>query len=573
MSRNYNPQFEQLGNILVKEGSITEDQLAEGLREQQRVGKKIGDMLVELEYVQEDDVMTALGLQTGHEVLTDNDLMTIEPDLLKKVPESFAIQHNLIPYRQRGSVVQVALNDPEDVVATDNLKRFFGTNIEIYLIGVTAVKSAIERHYKSIRRTGEVDEVLSGLSFFTEDDDTGEQVDMRIADQDVEDAPIVRLVNMMLTEAIQNRATDIHIEALDNTLSVRYRIDGALQEVMTPPLASHIGIISRIKILARLNIAERRLPQDGRFTVKLPGREIDVRTSIMPTVKGEKAVLRLLDKSSFRLDLTNLGFDEDMLKTFRKWIYRPYGIIIVSGPTGSGKSTTLYASLNEIKSVEDNIITVEDPVEYQIDRINQVQIKSDIGLTFSSVLRSVLRQDPDKLLIGEIRDHETADIAIKFSLTGHLVFTTLHANDGPSTITRLLDIGIPHFLVASSLNLVMAQRLVRTICPDCRESYIPTEQEWKLVGFSPDEHKETQLYRGKGCVQCRNTSYKGRTGIFEILEILAPVRRLIYNKATQDDIRDKAKENGMLTLRESGIRKMLAGRTSLREVVKITTDD
>lgn len=573
MARDYNPQFEQLGGILIKEGVITEEQLNEGLREQQRVGKKIGEMLVELKYASEDDVMMALGLQTGHETLTDNDLMTIDPDLLKKVPESFAIEHKLIPYRRKGAAVQIAMNDPEDIVALDNLKNLFNAQIEPLLISHTAVKSAIERHYKSIRRSGEVDSLLSGLSFFTEDDETGEQVDMRMVEKDIDDAPIVRLVNMMLTEAIQNRATDIHVESLEDKLCVRYRIDGALQEMMTPPKSSHSGIVSRIKILARLNIAEKRLPQDGRFTVKLPGKEIDVRTSVMPTVKGEKIVMRLLDKSSFSLNLPNLGFEEDMLQIFRKWIYRPYGIIIVSGPTGSGKSTTLYASLNEIKSVEDNIITVEDPVEYQLDRINQVQVNSDIGLTFGSVLRSVLRQDPDKLLIGEIRDHETADIAIKFSLTGHLVFTTLHANDAPSTITRMRDIGVPDFLVASSLNLVMAQRLVRTICPDCKETYSPSANEWKLLNFDPTDYKDTKLYRGKGCVKCRNTTYAGRTGIFEILEVLESVRRLIYNKATQDDIRDEARKNGMLTLRESAVRKMMAGRTTLKEVVKITIDE
>ncbi len=574
MGKSYNPQFERIGAIFVKEGMVSQEQLEEGLRLQHReIGKKIGQVLIDLAYLDEDDLVKSLGLQTGYATLTENDLITIDTELLKQVSESFAKEHHLIPYRRKGNIVRIAMSDPEDLVALDNLKKFFDTDIEPLLIGQLTVDSAIERHYRSIRRSGEVDDVLSGLDFVTEGEETIEHVDMRKV-QELEDAPIVKLVNMMLVEAIQGRATDIHIESLEDKLSVRYRIDGVLQEMMSPPKSSQMGIVSRVKILARLNIAERRLPQDGRFTVKMPGgREIDVRTSIMPTVKGEKVVLRLLDKSSFTLDLTNLGFEQDMLKIFRKWIRRPYGIIIVSGPTGSGKSTTLYASLNEIKSVDDNITTVEDPVEYQLDRINQVQVNSDIGLTFATVLRSVLRQDPDKLLIGEIRDHETADTAIKFSLTGHLVFTTLHANDAPSTITRMLDIGVPHFLVASSLNLVMAQRLVRTICENCKEEYIPHREEWVMLNLDPDKYQDRHLYRARGCVKCLNTGFFGRTGIFEILEVSEPIRRLIYNKATQDDIYLKAQEQGMLTLRRNGIRKVLAGLTTPQEVVKTTIEE
>jgi len=571
---SYNPQFEKIGTILVKEGLIDKKQLDEGLREQQQQPNiRLGELLVGLSHIDEDALMKGLGLQNGYDVVTENDLISIDPDLLKKVPESFAKAHLLIPYRRRGKIIQVAMHDPEDILATDSLHRLFGGKVEILMIAATTVRAAIERHYQSIRRSGEVDQVLSGLDIISAGEEEGEGVDMRLSQKDMEDAPIVKLVNMIITEAIQTRSTDIHIESLEDRLSVRYRIDGVLQEIMTPPKSSQMGIVSRVKILAKLNIAERRLPQDGRFTVKLPGREIDVRTSIMPTVKGEKVVLRLLDKSSFTLNLTSLGFEEEMLAIFRNWIRRPYGIIIVSGPTGSGKSTTLYASLNEVKSTEDNIITVEDPVEYQLDRINQVQINSDIDLTFSRVLRSVLRQDPDKLLIGEIRDHETADIAIKFSLTGHLVFTTLHANDAPSTITRMLDIGVPHFLVASSLNLVMAQRLVRTICVNCKESYSPRADVWSQLLLDPKKYTGNRLQRGKGCVQCRNTGYYGRTGIFEILEVNEPVRRLIYNKATQDDIRDKALENGMVSLRKSGIRKMLSGATSPREVMKTTIEE
>jgi len=381
---------------------------------------------------------------------------------------------------------------------------------------------------------------------------------------------------MIIADALKERATDIHIEYQEKSVSVRFRIDGVLQEMMTPPHTSHPGICSRIKIISKLNIAEKRLPQDGRFSIKTVDRDVDVRVSILPTVNGEKIVMRLLDKTNFSMSLTQLGFEMDMLKVFKRAIVQPYGMIIVSGPTGSGKSTSLYASVNEIKSIEDNITTVEDPVEYHSEGINQVQVKPKIGLTFSAALRSILRQDPDKLLIGEIRDGETADIAVKFSLTGHIVFSTLHANDAPATITRFIDIGVPPFLVGSSLLLVMAQRLVRRICPKCKEEYLPDQFELESINLTDEEkirYKDIKYYRGKGCVHCRGTGYHGRTGIFELLEVKGNIRRMIFDNANQEEIREEALRHGMISLRESALRKIAASTTTIREMLRVTVQE
>lgn len=388
-----------------------------------------------------------------------------------------------------------------------------------------------------------------------------------------EDAPVVKLVNLMLQDAIKSRATDIHVEPYEEALVVRFRIDGVLMEVMRPPKASHSGIVSRVKILSKLNIAEKRLPQDGRFTVRTAEKEIDMRVSILPLVTGEKIVMRLLDKSGFAFSLTTLGFDDEDGMIFRRWIRQPYGMVIISGPTGAGKSTTLFAALNEIKSVEDNITTVEDPVEYHVPGINQVQTKAKIGLTFAAALRSILRQDPDKLLIGEIRDEETADIAVKFALTGHLVFSTVHANDAPSTITRLLDIGVPPFLCGSVLNLVMAQRLVRRICQHCKVEYEPDESEMQMLAIDKDFLKGRKFWRGRGCAQCRNTGYHGRTGIFEILEMRKNIRSLVFDNANQDEIRNAAIANGMVTLRDAAFKKIFAGITTSHELLRVTVMD
>lgn len=567
----------RLGEILVSRGFITEEQLRKVLSEQQYTRERLGILLVKLGYALEENIYQALSEQMGLPFLTNDQLLEAPPDVVKLIPEAFARENGLIAHSMSDTILNVAMTDPEDIIAIDNLQKLTNRRVIPHLATPTGIKNAIEQLYVKVRKAGEVQDVIGDLQFFAEAEEEEEGlVDMTKVDTGIEDAPIVKLVNLIIADALKERATDIHIEWQDDYVSVRYRIDGVLQEVMTPPHSAHAGIISRIKILSRLNIAEKRLPQDGRFTIKSPDREVDVRVSILPTVNGEKAVLRLLDKSGFSRSLTQLGMEPEFLKIFKRNIIQPYGMIIVSGPTGSGKSTTLYAALNEIKSVEDNITTVEDPVEYHSNGINQVQVKPKIGLTFASALRSILRQDPDKLLIGEIRDAETADIAVKFSLTGHIVFTTLHANDAPSTITRLIDIGVPPFLVGSCLLLVMAQRLVRKICPKCKEEYQPDEFELLALNLSDEErerYKNIRFYRGRGCVHCRNTGYFDRTGIFELLEVKGPIRRMIFDNANQEEIREEAIKRGMVTLREAGLRKIAAGITTIRELLRVTVQE
>lgn len=571
------PSFSKLGEILLAEGIISEEQLQKTLSEQKYTQERIGLILIKLGYAVEENVYSALATQNSLIFLDNEKLLEAPEDIVKIIPEAFARENTLIAHARSNGDLIVAMEDPEDIIAIDNLQKLTDHKVVSAMATPSGIKAAIDQLYVRIRKAGEVSDVIDSLQIFaeSEDDDEG-MVDMTKTSEGLDDAPVVKLVNLIIADALKERSTDIHIEMQKEFVSVRYRIDGVLQEVMTPPHSSHPGIISRIKIISRLNIAEKRLPQDGRFGIKAADKEVDVRVSILPTVLGEKVVMRLLDKSAFSRSLTQLGFEQDMLRIFKRNIIQPYGMIIVSGPTGSGKSTTLYASVSDIKSVEDNITTVEDPVEYYSDGVNQVQVKPKIGLTFSAALRSILRQDPDKLLIGEIRDGETADIAIKFSLTGHIVFTTLHANDAPATITRLIDIGVPPFLVGSSLLLVMAQRLVRKICQKCREEYQPDEVELSELNMTDDEkerYSDIKFYRGKGCVNCRNTGYYDRTGIFELLEIKGHIRRLIFDNANQEEIREEAIRRGMVSLRESALRKIAAGTTTIREVLRVTVQE
>jgi type IV pilus assembly protein PilB len=571
------PPFAKLGEILVKSGMITEDQLNKSLAEQKYSSDRIGEQLIKLGYAVEEQVCSALAHQMSLEFISDEELLSAPEDAVKMIPEDFARQNTLIAHAKENGSLLVAMNDPDDIIAIDNLRKLCEYQISPALATASGITAAIEQLYVRIRKVSEAKDIIDDLQIFAESDEEEDgMVDMTKTDAGVDDAPVVKLVNMIIAEALKERATDIHIEYQDASVSVRYRIDGVLEEVMKPPHSSHPGIISRVKIISRLNIAEKRLPQDGRFGIRTADREVDVRVSILPTVNGEKVVMRLLDKSTFSRSLMQLGFEQDMLKIFKRSIIQPYGMIVVSGPTGSGKSTTLYASLSDIKSGEDNITTVEDPVEYHSDGINQVQVKPKIGLTFSAALRSILRQDPDKLLIGEIRDGETADIAIKFALTGHIVFTTLHANDAPATITRFIDIGVPPFLVGSSVLLVMAQRLVRKICQNCKTEYEPDEYEMSALHLTDDEkerYKDMKYYRGRGCVHCRNTGYYDRSGIFELLEMKGPIRRLVFDNANQEEIRDKAIELGMISLRESALRKIAAGVTTVREVLRVTVQE
>ena len=566
----FNPQFAQLGEILVHEGYINNQQLEEGLKKQNNFGTKIGETLIKLGYLKEDELLSALQLQLECDVIRESELLELDENIVKLIPEPFAVENRVLAIRDIGDSVIVAMTDPENVVIQDSLQKMVGKNVIPTLIGESALTDALEKYYKSIRTSSQVDDAVGNFDFVAVDEEENE---ISIDSSQEVDAPVVKLVNLIITEAIKSNCTDIHIEPLTKQTRVRFRIDGALREVMTSPIGMHAGLVSIVKVMSKLNIAERRLPQDGHISLKTSIKSVDVRVSITPTVTGEKVVMRLLDKGDFGFSLTSLGFTEANLVMFKKWIKRPYGINIVSGPTGSGKSTTLHAALKEIMDIENNIITVEDPVEYRLDGITQIEANEKIGLTFGSALRSVLRQDPDVVLIGEIRDEETADIAVKFSLTGHLVFSTLHANDAPATITRLIDIGIAPYLVASSLNLVMAQRLMRKVCPNCITDYKPTDKELQLAGISEEEAKNINFKKGVGCVHCDNTGYKGRTGIFEMLELNTEIRKLIFEGKNQDIIREKALENGMETLHDAAVAKMKLGLTSIQEVIKLTISD
>lgn len=564
---------EKLGEILLRRSHINSQQLNDGLARQKDTRKRIGETLVSLGHCSEDKVYSALAEQWMVEYISADEIMQAEKEVLPLVPEVFARQNLVMPLRLNESALVVCMADPDDIVVIDQLQKLARKSVEVRLSAPIAILAAIENLYAKIRKSAEVGEALGDLQFFAQSDEDEEGLVDMTRTVGIEDAPVVKLVNLMIADAIKERATDIHIEIFDEGMVVRFRIDGVLAEVMKPPKASHPGIISRIKILSKLNIAEKRLPQDGRFTIRTSEKEIDVRVSVLPTVAGEKIVLRLLDKSGYAFSLATLGFDDESLMVFRRWIRQPYGMIIISGPTGSGKSTTLFASLQEIKSEEDNITTVEDPVEYHIPGVNQVQTKSGIGLTFAHTLRSILRQDPDKLLIGEIRDEETADIAVKFSLTGHLVFSTVHANDAPSTVTRLLDIGVPPFLAGSCLNLIMAQRLIRRICEHCKVDYDPDDGELAVLGLTRDVLKGRKFYRGRGCAHCRNTGYHGRTGIFEMLEMKQDIRRLVFDNANQEDIRAAAIANGMIPLREAAFRKIFKGVTTAHELLRVTVQE
>ncbi|RPH96368.1 pilus assembly protein PilB [candidate division KSB1 bacterium] len=564
---------EKLGEILLRKGHINSQQLNEGLARQKDTRKRIGETLIALGHVAEEKVYAALAEQWQIAFVSADNLVQGEKEILQMVPEVFARQNLVVPLQLTETSLVAAMADPDDIVVVDQLQRLAGREIDVRLSAPTAILAAIENLYAKIRKSEEVGEALGDLQFFAPSDEDEEGLVDMTRTVGIEDAPVVKLVNLMIGDAIKERATDIHIEIFDDAMVIRFRIDGVLAEVMRPPKASHPGIISRVKILSKLNIAEKRLPQDGRFTIRTSDKEIDVRVSVLPTIAGEKIVLRLLDKSGFAYSLTTLGFDEDQLMVFRRWIRQPYGMIIISGPTGAGKSTTLFAALQEIRSEEDNITTVEDPCEYHIPGVNQVQTKASIGLTFAHTLRSILRQDPDKLLIGEIRDEETADIAVKFSLTGHLVFSTVHANDAPATITRLLDIGVPPFLAGSCMNLVMAQRLVRKICDHCKTEYDPDDSELAVLSLTRENLKGRKLYRGRGCAHCRNTGYHGRTGIFELLEMKQNIRRLVFDNANQEDIRAAAIANGMIPLRDAAFKKIFKGVTTAHELLRVTVQE
>lgn len=568
---NFNPQFQKIGDILVHQKIITSEQLDNALTEQKSTKDKLGSILISQGTITEEELVNAYSMQCGHRLITKDEMLKVEQSIVALLPEDFAKENNVLALRKKDNYLAIAMEDPEDLSTLDSIRKLTNLSPEILVAGRSSIKDALENLYDKVKKSGEVESAISKISIVRGDEENGDELDLGSENVSAEDAPFVKLVNLMLTEAIKEGSTDVHIEPGRDNVNVRIRIDGVLVTIMSPPINSLNGMVTRIKILSKLNIAEHRLPQDGRMKIKTDSKEIDVRVSILPTVHGEKVVLRLLGSGGKTLTLSNLGFPDDKLKVFRKWINQPYGMVIISGPTGSGKSTTLYASLMEIQSEGINITTVEDPVEYQIPGINQVQMHDDIGLNFSASLRSILRQDPDVLLIGEIRDEETADIAVKFALTGHLVFSTVHANDAPSTIARLLDLGIPPFLLGSSLNLIMAQRLIRTIDENEKEEYTPSKSELERVGLSNE--KNLKYFRGKPATSNHNSGYKGRTAIHEILEVTTDVRELIYNNASQLDMKKLAVKNGMTPLREAGLNKIRNGSTTIEEILRATVEE
>ena len=570
---SFNPQFEKIGDILVYEKIITQDELGQALIEKKNSNEKLGQILIKKNIITEAQLVVAYSRQMNKEHVLENDLLALSKDIVSLLSEEFAREHHVIAMKKTDVSLVVAMDDPDDLDAIDGIAKITGLKPEPVVAGRTAIDNAISKLYGTIKQSDEIQSAISNISVISGEEGDTDEVDLAEENVSAEDAPFVKLVNLMLTQAIKEKSTDIHIEPGKEEVIIRIRIDGVLSKIMSPPITSLNGMITRIKILSKLNIAEHRLPQDGRMKLKMGDKEIDVRVSILPTVYGEKAVLRLLGSGGKELNLTNLGFPGSKLTTFKKWISQPYGMVIISGPTGSGKSTTLYAALQEIKNETINITTVEDPVEYQIPGINQIQVHDAIGLSFSAALRSILRQDPDVLLIGEIRDQETADIAVKFSMTGHLVFSTVHANDAPSTISRLLDLGIPPFLLGSSLNLIMAQRLVRTIDSNEKEKDIPTADEIKRLGIPSEDASKINFFRGKPTQQNHNTGYKGRTAIHEILEVNSSIREMIFEGKSESEIKNQAIKNGMTPLREAGIDKIKEGVSTVEEILRATVED
>ncbi len=559
-----------LGQLLLWNKIITQEQLDEALEEQKKTKKKLGTILIEKGYVEEKALNDFLSKQYGVKSVDLNSI-EIPRDVLKKVPANIAKKYVLIPVGVENGRLKVAISDPTNIFAIDEVRFVTGMNVIPLFSNERSIMRAIDKYYGT---STELEEIAESLDEFSKNVDVlkedESEIDVDQLEKSAEEEPIVKLANTILSRAVQEGVSDIHIETYENDLRVRYRIDGKLRTVMTFAKSMSPKLISRFKIMSKLNIAEKRLPQDGRIRIKSGGKDIDLRVSTLPTVYGEKVVMRVLDRSSIRVELESLGFGSNDLKKYVSAIKKPYGMILVSGPTGSGKTTTLYASLNKLNREDVNIMTVEDPVEYNIEGINQVHVREDIGLTFASALRSFLRQDPDIVMVGEIRDSETAEIAIRAALTGHLVFSTIHTNDAPSTVMRLADMGIERYLIASSLVLILAQRLVRKICPYCKkEIYIPPSA-LEEVGFSKEEAKNMKVYKGQGCDFCNDTGYKGRIALYEIMPISEKLRRMILDGASTDEIREEAIREGMSSLRMSGLKKIKEGITTIDEVMSVT---
>ncbi len=564
----------KIGELLLKAQLITQDQLDKVLEDQQATGGRVGQHLVKHGFVSEEDVLDCLSQQYGVPSINLRHF-DIDDSIIRLIPADVARKYEFIPVSKTGATLTVAMGDPTNVFAMDDITFITGYRVEPVVASEEALREAIDKYFGTTHAI-ELKKVMDDLSTVDETSlevlEDEEEADVADLEASADEAPVVRLVNLILTDALKRGASDIHIEPYEKSFRVRFRIDGILYEIMNPPLKLKDAIASRIKILAKLDIAEKRLPQDGRIKIKMKHqgkpKELDYRVSTLPTLHGEKIVLRLLDKDNLMLDMTKLGFERQSLNWFEEAIFSPYGMVLVTGPTGSGKTNSLYSAISRINTPETNIITAEDPVEFQMSGINQVQMKESIGLNFAAALRSFLRQDPNIVLVGEIRDFETAEIAIKAALTGHLVLSTLHTNDAPSTINRLMNMGIEPFLVATSVNLIVAQRLIRRICSKCKEAEDVPVQALLNIGFSESEAPNIQLYKGRGCEACNQRGYKGRVGLFEVMKVTEDIRELVLSGASAVELRRKAIEEGMISLRHSGLQKIREGVTTIEEVVR-----
>jgi type IV pilus assembly protein PilB len=566
-------QSSRLGDILVKNNLVTKEQLAKAIEEQKLSGGqlRLGSILVKHNVLKEHDLTSFLSKQYGVPIVNLSEF-DIDPAIAKIIQAEVVQKYQLLPIKRAGATLIVAVSDPSNLFAIEDIKFMTGYNVEMVVASESDIKAAIDKNYDQSASLADVmgDIDLEDLEVVDEHDD----VDISSIERATEDAPVVRMVNAILQDAIRKKASDIHIEPYEKMFRVRYRIDGVLYETMKPPLKLKNAITSRIKIMAELDIAERRLPQDGRIKIKLGGgRDMDFRVSVLPTLFGEKVCMRLLDKSSLQTDLTKLGYEPEALSHFMREIHKPFGMVLVTGPTGSGKTVSLYSALSELNKVSENISTAEDPVEFNFAGINQVQMHEDIGLNFAAALRSFLRQDPDIIMIGEIRDFETAEIAVKAALTGHLVLSTLHTNDAPATINRLLNMGIEPFLVASAVNLITAQRLARRVCVECKEPEDIPVQALIDAGVSPAEAPSIVCYRGKGCPVCNSTGYKGRVGFYQVMPMLEEIRELILNGANTAEIKRESIRLGIKSMRQSGLTKLKEGVTSFEEVLRVTIAD
>ena len=568
---------QRLGDLLVKEKIITHDQLDKALKAQRESGpnSRLGSTLVHLGFVSDEEVTNFLSRQYGVPAI-NLQYFEIDSSVVKLIPEETAKRYQILPLSRVGASLTIAMVDPTNVFAMDDIKFMTGFNIEPVVASESAIMEAIDKAYGGTQQESNVDELLASMGDEADVELQAEQDELDLAEleKSADEAPIVKLVNIVMTDAVKRGASDIHIEPYEKEYRVRFRIDGVLQHIMSPPMKLKDAITSRIKIMAKMDISEKRLPQDGRIMLKIQmggkKKQLDFRVNCLPTLWGEKVVMRLLDKENLRLDMTKLGFEPESLEKFQRAVLKPYGMVLVTGPTGSGKTNTLYSSVSLLNKPDTNIMTAEDPVEFQLHGVNQVQMKESIGLNFAASLRAFLRQDPNVILVGEIRDFETAEIAIKAALTGHLVLSTLHTNGAPETITRLMNMGIEPFLVATSVHLICAQRLIRRICKDCSEEVEVPEKTLIAEGFTPEEAKTVKVRKGKGCTTCNNTGYKGRCGLYEVMEVDDEIKELVLVGASALELKRKAIERGMLTLRRSGLTKVAEGVTTLEEVARET---